>query len=350
MIIYFLLESTELSGGVRVVFDHARLLAQKGHQVFIRARSGDHRWYHHNITIDYVEDLAAPIAIDADAPDIVMATFWTTVAAATRINCRQIFHFCQGYEGDLPEYASIHKKIDQAYRTPIPKLTVGDWLTKRLRHIYGDSGFDTHTIGQIVDTALYKPHRLSSFIPRIRKLLHQPVKILLMGLFESSVKGIPDALSALDMVRNQDFKIHLTRVSSHALSETEKNMTSIHRYLTKQRPETIAHLYRTHDLMIAPSHAQEGFGLPFAEALASGLPCVATSIPSHLSFDRRHDYAVFVPPANPEAIAQAIIKLSGNPHQQNYLRKRGPQLMRQLFSSNAATERLEYICLNALNR
>jgi len=349
MVIYFLLESTELSGGVRVVFDHARLLIQKGHQVFIRARFGDHQWYHHDITIEYVDDLAAPVAIDAVSPDVVIATFWTTVAAATRMNCQQVFHFCQGFEGDLPEYAGIREHIDQAYRAPIPKLTVGNWLTSRLQDIYADSGFAVYTIGQIVDTALFNPSRFL-FGSFFRRLSHRPVKILLMGLFESSVKGIPDALYALDMIRKQAYRIHVTRISSHEISETEKQITPISQYLTKQPPETIAHLYRTHDLMIAPSHAQEGFGLPFAEALASGLPCIATAIPSHLSFDEKHDYAVFVPPNNPEAIAQAIIKLLGNPPQQSYLRKRGPQLMQQLFASNSATERLEQICLNSLNR
>lgn len=222
MIICYLLESTNLAGGVRVVFDQARLLSQKGHHVIIRARFGNHHWYHHPIKVDYVDELASPFPTNTALPDIVIATFWTTVHAATQLRCRKVFHFCQGYEGDISEYTGIRQHIEQAYRLPIPKFTVGDWLTKRLQQIYGTSYFTIHTIGQIVDTALFSPPKFV-FNRLLRKLLRHPVRILLIGLFESSVKGIPDALHAIKKVRKRNIKLHVTRVSSHPLSEREKN-------------------------------------------------------------------------------------------------------------------------------
>ncbi|MCB1985431.1 MAG: glycosyltransferase family 4 protein [Burkholderiales bacterium] len=349
MIICYLLESTNLAGGVRVAFDQARLLTLKGHKVIIRAKSGNHHWYHHPIDIDYVNDLASPFLPNTPSPDIVIATFWTTVHAATQLGCRNVFHFCQGYEGDIPEYAGIRQRIEQAYRLPIPKLTVGNWLTKRLQQIYNAPDFTVHTIGQIVDTALFKPPKFVMFSRVLRRLLRRPVKILLIGMFESSVKGIPDALQAIKLVRNQNIKLHVTRVSSHPLSEQEKTITPINHYLTQLPPQTIARLYRQHDLMIAPSHIAEGFGLPFAEALASGLPCIATAIPSHMSFDNTHDYAAFVPPSNSQVMAQALLELLNNPDQQAFLRQRGPQLMQTVFSQNAAIERLEQLCQKSLN-
>ncbi len=347
MHICFLLESTELSGGVRVVFDQAYLLAQRGHKVTIRARSGNHHWYHHTIDIEYIDNLAQPFSADT-APDVVIATFWTTAQAALQLHCPQAFHFCQGYEGDFPEYASLREQIEQAYRLPIPKLTVGDWLTARLQQIYGNSGFTVKTIGQIVDTALFTPPNFA-YKHLLRKLLRRPAKILLIGLFESSVKGIPDALNAISLLRQQDVKLYVTRISNRSLSEKEKEITPIDCYLSKLSPQTMANLYRAHDFLIAPSHEAEGFGLPFAEALASGVPCVATAIPSHLSFDLAHDYAVFVPPSDPKAIAHAILTLLNNPDKQMYFRKRGPQLMQKLFASHAAAKRLEQVCLESFN-
>ncbi len=348
MIICYLLESTNLAGGVRVVFDQARLLAQKGHRIIIRARFGNHHWYHHPIAVDYVDDLASPFPANTALPDIVIATFWTTAHAATQLDCRQTFHFCQGYEGDLPEYGGILEAIEQAYRLPIPKLTVGDWLTKRLQQIYGTTDFKIHTIGQIVDTALFTPPKFM-FGHKLRQLLRHPAKILLLGLFESSVKGIPDALHAIEAVRKQHIKLHVTRVSSHALSEQEKAITPINSYFKQLPPPAIAQLYLTHDLLIAPSHAAEGFGLPFAEALASGLPCIATAIPSHLSFSKTHDYAVFVPPQSPHSMAQAIPALLSNPRRQAFLRRRGVQLVRECFPSHIVIQKLEQLCLASLD-
>lgn len=57
--ICYLLESTNLSGGVRVVFDQTRALRERGHEVKVRALFGDHMWYPYSVDVDYVSDLAS---------------------------------------------------------------------------------------------------------------------------------------------------------------------------------------------------------------------------------------------------------------------------------------------------
>lgn len=343
MIFCYLLESTELCGGVRVVFDQARGLLKRGHQVLIRAKYGDHHWYHHDLHIDYVSDLAEPLEQGMHT-DIVIATFWTTVLPAISLNCARTFHFCQGYEGDFIEYAAIKSEIDAAYCQAITKLTIGDWISERLQVVFGTKQFSIYTIGQIVDIELFNVSSLT--IRRIwRYLLPCTVKILLIGTFESRVKGIANALHAIQLLRQQGVKLSLTRVSNLPLNPDENNITHIDSYAYNIAPSAMAYLYHHHDLMMAPSLVQEGFGLPFAEALACGLPCVATRIPSYLSFHENHDYATFVAPANPDAMARAAFTLINDYHQQNKQRQQGIQLVPQLFSENIVIEKLESICL-----
>ena len=121
MNICYLLESTELCGGVRVVFDQARALEKRGHRVLIRSLRGDHRWYPYPVTVEYVTGLAEGFGNQSLVPDILIATFWTTVKEAVSLNIPATFHFCQGFEGDIPEYSSLLPAIEEAYRTPIPR-------------------------------------------------------------------------------------------------------------------------------------------------------------------------------------------------------------------------------------
>lgn len=70
--------------------------------------------------------------------------------------------------------------------------------------------------------------------------------------------------------------------------------------------EALRHLYQNASLFVFPS-SEEGFGLPLLEAMASGVPIVATnvaSIPEVVG-----DAALLVPPGDPEALSGAMKRL-----------------------------------------
>ena len=340
MRICYLLESTELCGGVRVVFDQARALARRGHQVLVRTLNGEHNWYPYPVQVDYVSRLSQPFPHHTE-PDVVVGTFWTTIDPAIKIMAPLTVHLCQGYEGALVEYSHMLGAIEAAYLTPIPKITIGEWLSDQLKADFGTQAFPIFCIGQIVDTDLFHPapyiwHRLWSFC-------RPPFRILVAGLYESSCKGVADGLKAVTIMRQQGEPVHLIRVSPGKLSKQEASVTEIDEYHTMISPRAMASLYRRAHLFLAPSLKAEGFGLPFAESLASGLPAVATMIPSHLSFSKEKDYACFVPEADPEAMAQAGYKVLHNRALRHRLRRRGPSVIRRRFRAYEVTRHLEAV-------
>jgi glycosyltransferase involved in cell wall biosynthesis len=101
------------------------------------------------------------------------------------------------------------------------------------------------------------------------------------------------------------------------------------------------------DVLLAPNHKEEGFGLPAAEALASGLATVMTSIPSYLSFDDAHDYALFAPEQNAVELGEKLIEVLSDEELRARLRKRGTVVAEQWRSRHVA-DRLEAFFLNRL--
>jgi glycosyltransferase-like protein len=85
--------------------------------------------------------------------------------------------------------------------------------------------------------------------------------------------------------------------------------------------------YWSADAFVFPS-VNEGWGLALAEALAAGLPTVASNLPVFREFltDRE---AVLVPSVDPEALAFAMRAVMADPELRAILAKRGPELVRR---------------------
>jgi len=63
------------------------------------------------------------------------------------------------------------------------------------------------------------------------------------------------------------------------------------------------------DVFLAPNTGGESFGVVLAEAMAAGLPVVASDIPGYREVVRNGEEGLLVPPRDPEALAGAISRL-----------------------------------------
>ena len=149
----------------------------------------------------------------------------------------------------------------------------------------------------------------------------EPV-LLFVGTFEprKGLAALHDALGRLD-----DLGARLV-VAGRPGWGTEELMGRLHadpRVQVVEAPTDaeLARLYRSATALVHPS-TMEGFGLPVAEALASGTPVVATDLACVREF--AGDVPVYVPPGDGPALVAAIRGLLEAPDEREPPRRRWP--------------------------
>jgi glycosyltransferase involved in cell wall biosynthesis len=322
--IAYLAASNELSGGVRVILAQADALVLRRHYVEIFSTEPPPTWRKCVAPWVQVRDLrAAPV----QDHDYVVATFWTTVKPAFELAGNRAVHLCQGYEGAFSAYQMIKEDIDAAYRLPLPKVVVARQLVDVCRRFTED----VTLVGQIVDDVFFQQ--------RLSPKQNEPPRLLVSGPWEADMKGIDVAYEAVRRSKADGAIFDLVRVSPWAPSREEPTDLASE-FHTKLDSEDMAKLTASVSLFLGTNRRAEGFGLPAAESLASGIPAILSSIPSYCSWDSVRDYAVFVPEGDPGATSNAILNVLGATNILQKLSKRGREVAEQFRSSKAA-ERLE---------
>ena len=111
MRICYVLPRLELSGGLKVAFQQAEILRQRGYDVTVLGRGGHPDWSPYlGVYIDIARSRA-----DLPRQDLVIATFWTTVEVAEALDIGPVVHYCQGYEADYDHLANQRGQIEAAY-------------------------------------------------------------------------------------------------------------------------------------------------------------------------------------------------------------------------------------------
>ena len=252
---------------------------------------------------------------DTSAFDFVVGTFWTTVREAHALAGERAVHLCQGYEGAFTAYAPQKAQIDEVYRLPIPKITVSRHLVEVCRRFHDDA---TH-LGQIVDGEFYRDTRGPE---------HDPLRVIVCGQAQADMKGIDDAYEAVRRARAAGVALHLVRVSSWIPAENEP-VGEAEAFHVSIPTEAMTRVMHSCDVLLAPNHHEEGFGLPAAEALASRIPVVMTEIPSYLSLDATRDYALFAPESNPARLGDRLIEILTDETARERLAHRGAAVAEQ---------------------
>ena len=344
MRIAYFIGNLGMSGGVKVLLQHVRLLKELGHDAFLATNRIDYEWTDMpDNTIILPKDLAG-----MPECDLYVATVASEVGTLHRMKGRRVAHLCQGYEPE--EYgARIRgefvtekyrvagpfsfikragynlrfrrriRRFEAVYALPTIKAAVSRHLVSLIEKKYGQRCF-------LVQNGI--DHRV--FHPGSRRAtdgaLQGKVRVLSTGSIHVGSKAIPDTLEAVRILKARGCPIELTRVTPAPPSQEETGSGVVDRFLTAISEEEMAALYRETDIFVSSSLEAEGFGLPAMEALSSGAACVLTEISTYLNFGSGRDFACFVPVHRPEAIAEGITTLINDGAMRNRCIERGLQV------------------------
>lgn len=268
MRIAYLLESTELCGGVRVVLRQAEALARRGHRVTVVSPQPAPAWF--PLVRARFERSSFRDAEELAAADVRVATFWKTAPVALEGARGPVFHLCQGYEGQFGFYRDQWPEIEAAYRLPTRKVAISATLAALL---------EARGFGPAVDVGqAFEP---GEFAPGPVRPASDPPVLLVVGPAQASVKGIDVALDGLELFRRRGGSFRLRRVSTLAIDDAERRRGLTDEYHHGLPPDRMPFAYRASDAFIGPSRAEEGFGLPSLEALACGLPVLLSDTAGH---------------------------------------------------------------------
>ncbi|MES1242292.1 MAG: glycosyltransferase family 4 protein [Acidobacteriota bacterium] len=323
MRIAYVLPFPELNGGNKVIFQHANLLRERGHELTVLAEGPKPDWI--RIDAAYVDITVSPPAMPSQ--DLVIGTYWTSVEAAARLELGPLAHFCQGYEGGLAHLAPWLPRIEAVYSLPLPTLTVSPHLADLLRERFGRESF------------VVPPPLDPLFRPALRLRPRRRPWVAVPGIFAAEVKGVPTALEAVRRLRERGYACRVIRLSVLPLDEEERRLLEPDRFLCGVPPAGVAKALRECDLLFLPSREQEGFGLPLLEAMASKVPAVASRIPSTVGIGGNGGVRL-VPPGDARAFAEAAEALLADPAAWREARRRGWQAA-QRFRPEEVAPRLE---------
>ncbi|TAH51884.1 MAG: glycosyltransferase family 1 protein [Chloroflexota bacterium] len=92
----------------------------------------------------------------------------------------------------------------------------------------------------------------------------------------------------------------------------QQHLSSVH-FVGFVSREELPRYYRTATLFCAPSTGFESFGIVLLEAMAAGVPIVASDITGYRQVLTENQEGKLVPPCDPEAIARACVELCKQP-------------------------------------
>jgi len=317
--ITYLLEDTGLWGGVKVVLNQAHLMRSRGHRVTVVSKGEEPAWLRLLVDFRRVEAFEPGSLPEAD---VTVATYWTTIVPASRAPSRTAAHYCQGFEAGLTHNVGDHPAILEAYRVPLPCLAVSEPLARLVRARFGRP-------------ARVVPPVLEPFWkPRWSRTSHAVPRVVVMHPFEFYMKGVEVGLEAVRLLRASGVRCTLVRISQLPLSEAERRVLAPDEFHANLTPRQVARVLRGADLLLAPSWEQEGFGLPVLEAMACGIPVVASDIPAFRSF--AGEAAVLVPHDSPERFAAAARGIFEDPVRRRSLRAKGLEVAKAFSEERVA--------------
>ena len=262
--------------------------------------------------------------------------------------------------GTIHHPITVDRKIDIANASgPIKRLTFRRWygFTKMqsrvaqqipriitvsessLGDIVKDHGVQPEQMRVVnvgVDPDLFRP------LPDVQRV---PGRLMATSSSDVPMKGVVHLLEAVAKIRTERPEVHLTIIGKPvpggpvAKAIDKYGLTDVVEFVSGVSDERIVELYGEAQIAVVPS-LYEGFSLPAVEAMATGVPLVATTggaIPEVVGADGTT--AALVPPADAGALAQTITELLDDPERRARIGEAGRRRVVERYSWRATAEK-----------
>lgn len=304
-------------GGLRVVYEYANGLVDRGHEVtVVHPRSvpdlmhapgiksrvsrwidravalGGVSWMHLNpaVRLRHVDSIHDPAIPDAE---IVIATSWQTAAPVFALSSRKGEKYYVVM--DFYPYLASREQLESTWRLGLRLATISDWLTGLVRA----AGVHPDYV-RTISCGVSACHSA-----RTPPASRPPGIVMMYGL--GNYKAAADGLAALRMVR-EDFGEVPVRLFGANLSRRPAGIPEWAEYYPLLSDSGISDLYNRSSVFVSSSLA-EGFCLPAAEAMASGCAVVATDCGGILDFAQNEHNALLSEAARPSELAGNILRV-----------------------------------------
>ena len=169
------------------------------------------------------------------------------------------------------------------------------------------------------------------------------LNILFVGRLEER-KGLIHLLKAYHRLRKRKVDARLLVVGAGPKLREYKRFVGLRRirdveFLGRVSDEEKVRYFASADIYCAPNTGQESFGIVLLEAMAAGVPIVASDIHGFKRVVERNVQGLLVEPRNPRALAAALYALARDPDLRHEMGDAG-RARAQEFSWDRVTERI----------
>ncbi|MHB1020778.1 MAG: glycosyltransferase family 4 protein [Acidobacteriaceae bacterium] len=229
------------------------------------------------------------LARSLDLPIISTCHLWTRSTAALRI------------------YAKLDARVLRQFNSVVAvSLPIRQELIAS-----GISDKNIHFIPNGVAT-----ERFSSATPSLRNLFPANAVVFGMACRQVHAKGVDVMLHAMALLSGMEERIHILIIGDGPRLRHYKRMAEdlgvVSRVIFAGRQEDMPSVFASMDVFLLPSR-DEGLPIALLEAMASGLPVIATPVGSVPEVFRGRDIGYLIPQENPAALAEAMLQLARNP-------------------------------------
>ena len=334
---------TKPVGGAKIMYEYANRLFERGHQVsifhstkrpfkkshtplfykqFVFALRGVSRpkWFalHKNIRSIIVPEITDRYIPDAD---IILSTWWQMTYSIDKLSGSKgkKFNLIQDYE----IWNGRSEQVDNSFLLKMNHLAISHYLQKVVQE---KNGHIPEHIPNGIDTSKFFP----SILPKNRN----PYSVIMMYSDELR-KGSEYGLHGLQLVKD---KFQNLEVILFGVCAPPKGLPSWMIY--HQRPGNLPELYNRCAVFLSPS-LFEGWGLPIAEAMASGCAVVCTDSGGPGDFAYDNETAIIVRSKDTKDIEEKISCLFNDENLRLRIAEQGLKLITTTFTWEKAVLKIE---------